>query len=403
MRILQINKFYYRKGGSESHMIELVELLREKGHEVAVFSMHDKNNIKEEHNKYFIGHVDYDKDNGLLDKIRKAGKIIYNSEAKNNLKLLIDEFKPDVAHLHNIAHQLSPSIIDALKEKGVPVVMTLHDWKIICPNYKLFTKGEVCERCKGGKYFNCVKYKCVKDSYAKSAVNALESYYHNKILKIYDKVDLFISPSNFMKQKMIEWGIDGNKIAHLPYFIEAPKHLPSKDKAGDYVIYFGRLAKEKGVMDLIKAVEHTNAHLKIAGTGPQETAMRKYMKDNLVGNVELLGYKDKDELMKLVAGAKFSIINSIWYDNYPMAILESMSLGVPVVASDMGGNSELVTDNFTGMLFKGGDVDGLREIVGRLYNDDRLLDKMSEQCRRIVALNDKDVFYTKLMQLYGAA
>ena len=196
MKILMVNKFYYIKGGSETYYFSLKNLLEKNGHEVIDFSMEDEKNFESKYSKFFVNNVDYNKEQSIFSKMKEAKKIIYSTEAKKKLELLIKETKPDIAHLHIFQHQLSLSILDVLKKYNIPIVYTAHDLKMICPNYKMLTHGEICERCKDGKYYNCLKYKCLKDSMAKSGVAMMEAYI-NKCRKAYDKIDYIISPSKF--------------------------------------------------------------------------------------------------------------------------------------------------------------------------------------------------------------
>lgn len=210
MRVLSVNKFYYRKGGSEAYFLELNDLLKENNIEVIPFSMEDKQNIESSYNKYFIKNIDYSRMN-MKQKIINSAKIIYSLEAKNKIINLINEVKPDIAHLHIFQHQLSPSIIHALKDNNVKIVNTIHDLKIICPNYKMLNSRGNCEECKGGKYYNCVKNNCIKGSRLNSMVATLEAY-ANKFIKSYSYVDKFICPSRFYRDKLIEFGVPKKKL-----------------------------------------------------------------------------------------------------------------------------------------------------------------------------------------------
>src|SRR4030042_2879925 len=193
MKILMINKFFYRKGGSEAYMFDLMNLLKNNGHEIIEFSMKDEKNEPSEFADYFINHISFNKREGLWRDLKKALHLLYSFEAKKKLKSLIKKEKPDIAHLHNFNFQLTPSILAVLKKHNIPVIWTMHDYHLICPNYKLFTQGTVCERCKVNKFYNCFKYKCIKNNSAMSFLAMLEMYLHKLILKSYDKIDLFIS------------------------------------------------------------------------------------------------------------------------------------------------------------------------------------------------------------------
>ena len=270
MKILQVNKFYFPKAGTERYVFELTKLLESKGHEVIPFAMKDKRNLKNYFNKYFVSNVDLSKPKIRPSGFKNIGRIIYSQEAKRKVEDLIKKTKPDIVHIHNIYHQISPSILPVFKKYNIPVVQTLHDFKLICPSYKLFSKGTVCERCKKHKYYNAVSQKCSKDSTLYGCVLALEMYIH-KMLKIYEKnVDIFICPSQFVKNKMIEWGIDNKKLIVISHFVSLSKFEPNYENQG-YILYFGRLTEEKGVDVLLKAMkDFPKLKLKIIGEGPEK-------------------------------------------------------------------------------------------------------------------------------------
>ncbi|MBU0731984.1 glycosyltransferase [Patescibacteria group bacterium] len=316
MRILQINKYGYPKGGADKYFLNVSAALKKEGHQVYKFSMDEP---KKQHRSLF-----------------------WSWSSDKTLKNIIKEFKPDVAHLHNIYHDFSSSILYVLKKHGVPSVMTLHDYKRICPNYRLYTKDAVCERCKYKKYINCFTHKCLKDSYILSLGGSCEAYLHQSILNSWDKnIDLYISPSKFLKNKFKEWDVKKD-IEYLPNFVETKKTDVKRD---NYLLYFGRIEKEKGIEVLLDAMEQLpNERLVIAGKGSYQ------VKDT--DNVRYVGFvKNVDEL---VSKAKLVIIPSLWYENNPLNALEAIALGTPILASDIGGIPEL-TDN----LFKPGDATDL--------------------------------------------
>lgn len=316
MRILQINKYGHPKGGADKYFLNVSEALRNKGHDVYEFSM---------------------------DKPKKQHRsLLWSWSSDRTLKKIINDFKPEVAHLHNIYHDFSPSILYVLKKRGIPSVMTLHDYKRICPNYRLYTEGAVCERCRYKKYINCFTHKCLKDSYIMSLGGSCEAYLHQSILNSWDKnIDLYISPSQFLKNKFKEWKVEKD-IEYLPNFVETKK---SKVKRDNYLLYFGRLEKEKGIETLLDAMEQLpDEKLIIAGKGSYK------VKDT--ENVKYLGFVD--DINELVSKAKLVIIPSLWYENNPLNALEAIALGTPILASDIGGIPEL-TDN----LFKPGDASDL--------------------------------------------
>lgn len=226
MKILLINKYHYLRGGAERTYFDTAEILKAHGHEIAFFSMKHPANEPTVWDKFFVDNIDYrEKGNGFWKKIVSVLRIWYNFQAAKNLEALLKKFKPDVAHLHNIYHQLSPSIINVLKKHHIPMVMTLHDYKLICPNYNLLVSGKIWEKSRPNKYYLCVKDKCVQDSYAKSLVCTIEAYFH-RLMRIYSKVNLFISPSKFLISKFQEFDFK-KEIVYLPN----PFLLPEKNMA----------------------------------------------------------------------------------------------------------------------------------------------------------------------------
>lgn len=369
MKILMVNKFFYIKGGSETYYFSLKKLLEENGHEVIDFSMKDEKNFESKYSEFFVEGVDYNKEQSIFSKIKSGMKIIYSFEAKKKLEKLIKETKPDIAHLHIFQHQLSLSILDVLKKYDIPVVYTAHDLKMICPNYKMLTKGQVCEKCKGEKYYNCLKNKCIKDSTVKSAIGMIEAYV-NKWRKAYNKIDYIITPSKFYKDKFIEFGIDANRVTHIPNFLAEENIEFDELEEKDYYLYFGRLSEEKGIMTLIKAVQETKVKLKIVGTGPLKEEIEKYVNENKLTNIEILGFKSGKELYTIVANSKCVVLPSEWYENGPYSAIESLKLGRPIIGSDLGGIPELIDDGENGFVFKNANILNLKNIIKQIEEMD---------------------------------
>lgn len=359
MRVLLVNKFYYIKGGSETYYFSLKKMLKDNGHEVIDFSMQDDKNLPSEYQEFFVENVDYSGENGFIKKWIAAKKIIYSTEAKKKFEKLVLESKPDLVHLNIFQHQISPSILDVIKKYNLPTVYTAHDLKMICLNYKMMINGRICEQCKGGRYFNCLKNKCVKDSYIKSCVNVIEGYLH-KWKKSYDVIDFIITPSKFYRNKFIEFGIQRDRIFHLPNF------LPDQNKITElyneeYYLYFGRLSEEKGVKTLLEAAKDIKINLWIVGTGPLKNELEEIVKAENLYNIKILGYKSGQELTNIVGNSKAVILPSEWYENGPYSAIEALQLKRPILGADIGGIPELVHDN--GFLFKSGDQVDLKKAI----------------------------------------
>lgn len=371
MKILMINKFHYIKGGSETYYFSLKKLLEQHGHEVIDFSMQDDKNFASPYAKYFIQNVEYNGKTSLSDKIGMASRIIYSREAQKKLEQLIKDTRPDIAHLHIFQHQMSPSILHTLEKYHIPMVYTAHDLKMLCLNYKMLNRTGVCERCKGHKYYNCVKYKCIKESASKSMICMIEGYLH-EMLRSYDKIQAIITPSKFYYDKFVEFGVDPKRLHHIPNFLEK-NSLDSEDPAdtmpeGDYFFYLGRISEEKGIATMIKAFQGTSYTLKIAGTGPLLEDLQQYIKEKRINNVEFLGFKQGQELQDLVKNAKAVILPSEWYENGPYSGIEAISQGKVMIGSDMGGIPELIENGKNGYVFKAGDIEGLRDCIRKIVS-----------------------------------
>lgn len=356
-----VNKFHYIKGGSETYYFALKRMLEKEGHTVVDFSMKDEKNFPSQYSEYFVDHVDYAKAPGLKNKIRMAVGVIYSFEAKRKFEKLIKKEKPDLIHLHIFQHQLSPSILRVIKKNSIPAVYTAHDLKMVCLNYKMMHHGRICEDCRDGNYMHCAKNRCVKESFAKSCVNVAEGYLH-RWLKSYNAIDAIITPSAFYKKKFAEFGVDANRMIHIPNFLD--KDVPPVNAREDrkkYYLYFGRLSEEKGILTLVRAFERLQHPLYIVGTGPIKEMLGDYILQRDLKNITLLGFKNGQELTDLVANAKAVIIPSEWYENGPYSAIEALQLGRPIIGADIGGIPELIDSN--GVLFKSGDTDDLTEKI----------------------------------------
>lgn len=401
MKILQINKFFYRKAGTEVYMFDLADLLKKQGHEVIEFSMQDARNKNSAYSQYFIKNIDFNKREGLIKDFKKALHLLYSFETKHQLETLIKKTKPDIAHLHNFNFQLTPSILSVLKKHKIPVVWTMHDYKLICPNYRLFTQGQRCERCKVYKYYNCFRYKCIKDSHSLSFLAMLEMYLHKLILKSYNKINLFISPSKFLQAKVGEWGIAKDKVQQVYNFVDISKFKPNFIP-GEGVLYYGRLSTEKGLFTLLKAFkELPEINLQIVGAGPQKEQIKQYISDHKLNNVKLLGYKKGQELFDLIRNSRFIVVPSGWYENNPLTILEAFAMAKPVIGSDLGGISELVTNGQTGLLFKPDNLLALKNTIKNNYNNLELIEKMGQNARLFAEKKcSPQVHLEQILQIY---
>jgi glycosyltransferase involved in cell wall biosynthesis len=367
MKILQVNKFFYLKGGSEAYLFSLIDGLEKSGHTVAEFAMNDPKNQQSDWENYFTSVVGYDTAN-LCKKVQFAGKIIYSFEARKKIGRLLDMFRPDIVHLHIFQHQLSASILPEIRNRNIPIVYTAHDLKSICPNYKMLSHGVVCEECKGHKYYNCLKNKCVKNSSLKSLVNVIEMYFHHW-MKYYELIDLIITPSDFYRDKLVAFRFPEEKVIHIPNFVDESLFSPSYENEG-YFIYLGRLSEEKGILTLLNAMKEVpGGRLIIIGAGPLEGKVKAEVETSpLLLNVQLVGFQSGEALKKYIAGAMFSIIPSEWYENGSISLLENFACGKPVIGADIGGIPEHIDHGRDGLIFKSKDCADLADKINELLS-----------------------------------
>lgn len=398
MKILLVNKFHYLKGGSEKYYFDLAKLLKEHGHEVAFFSMQDEKNIKTDCKEYFVENSDMNSKN-----IFKALDVIYSKKNKKAMEKALDDFKPDIVHLNNFQRQLSASIIKPIKKRNIPIVFTAHDLQAICPAIVMLdNEKNICDKCINGKYMNCIKGKCIKNSSLKSLLGAIEGkYYRNK--KIYPKqIDKIITPSEFYKEKLEEDGIKSEKIEALHNFIDIDDYNVKIEDEG-YALYYGRIIKEKGVLNLIKAFKNIkNYQLYIAGDGPDIEKVKKYIKDNkLEDKIKLLGFLNSDEVKKYVRKARFIVVPSVWYENCPYSVLETLVMGKPIIGSNLGGIPELVKDNENGLIYKYNDIKELEDKMQELFDNKEKAMQLGKKAKENAKKDfSKELYYNKIMDVY---
>ncbi|WP_270577712.1 glycosyltransferase family 4 protein [Caldibacillus thermoamylovorans] len=405
LNVMTVNKFYYIKGGSETYLFALENELRKRSISVFPFSMKDEKNKETITSEFFVDNIDYN-NASFIKKIVLSSKIIYSIEAKKKINNLLDNYKIDIAHLHLFQHQLSPSILAPIKKRGIPVVYTVHDLKVMCPNYKMMTHGSICEQCKGGKFYNVVLNKCTKDSYLGSLVNMTEAYVHSFLKTYSNSIDFFITPSYFYKEKMIEWGFPEEKIEHIPNFVNPNDFTPCYD-FDNYFLYFGRLSEEKGLFTLLRAVNITNSNIKvkIVGTGPLKEEIHNFINENrLNSKVEVLGFKSGSELVSLIKGAKAVLMPSEWYENGPLALIESFALGKIVIGSNIGGIPEHIDEGKNGFLFEPKNefqFANILDIVNSM-NKKELVNMGKNARRKVERIYNNDYHVEKILNVYNS-
>lgn len=377
MKILMVNKFLYSRGGCENYMLFLGEQLKNLGHEIEYFGMYDEKNTVGNSKGLYTQNMDFHSKG--IERFLYPFKIIYSAEAKRKLIEVIDDFKPDVIHMNNINFQLTPSVIYAAKKRGIPVIQTVHDYQMICPNHLLynFDKNEICEKCIKGSYGNCIKNKCIHNSFVKSVIGAIEAKLYS-VLKTYKKVDLFICPSYFLEEKLISANeLYKGKTKTIHNFINKNKFSCQNDEGENYVAFAGRLSKEKGVEAMAQAAKILKDYtFKIAGDGPDKACLEN------IPNVEMVGFLSGEKLTEFMRKAKVILVPSIWYENCPLSILEAQCMGVPVVTVNSGGMSELIKDGVTGILVDTSTPEGISAGIKRAFENAQFYSTLKENCKK---------------------
>jgi len=377
MKILMVNKFLYPRGGSESYMLYLSEHLKNLGHEVEFFGMYDENNTVGNSAGLYTQNMDFHSKG--LARFLYPFKIVYSLEAKEKIMKVIDDFKPDIVHMNNINFQLTPSIIYGVKRKGIPLVQTVHDYQMICPNHLLynFKKNVPCEKCVKGSAFNCIKNKCIHDSRVKSIIGVIEAKFYS-LFKTYKKVDLFVCPGKFLENKLLgARAYYKGKTRTIHNFIDKEKFSGDFACTEPYIVFVGRLSKEKGIENIAGAAKLLPEYnFVVAGSGPDENMLKG------IANVKLAGFLTGKELTDLMGRAKVLLLPSVCYENCPLSILEAHSMGVPVVTMNSGGMAELVKDGFTGTLVNEPTPEAIASGIKKTLENEDYYNRLKENCKK---------------------
>lgn len=379
MKILLVNKFYYRRGGDCIYMLNLEQLLKAHGHEVAVFAMDYPENLDTPWRKYFPKN---------MSKWMAFTRPFSSQEVKSKFGRLLDDFQPDVVHLNNVHTQLSPVMAELAHQRGVKVVWTLHDYKLLCPRYDCLKNGTtICETCFNGDKKACLDNKCMKGSKLASFIGYREAVVWNR-KRLEACTDTFVCPSQFMADKMVEGGFSKSKMRTLCNFIDVEKCRRTDYDKEDYYCFIGRLSHEKGAKTLIEAANQLPYKLVIIGGGPLMDELKAMAHDN----IEFVGFKQWDDIKRLVGKARFSVIPSEWYENNPLSVIEAECLGTPVLGASIGGIPEL-----TDYTFNSGDVADLKDKILQMWNTECDYRKLASDA---MARYDAENYYRQIMEIY---
>lgn len=387
MKVLMINKFLYPNGGSETYIFKIGEWLEKNGHEVQYFGMEHAGRCVGNRVNAYTSDMDFH-GGSILSKLTYPIKTIYSSEARKQIRKVLDDFKPDVCHINNFNYQLTPSIILEIKKwnKNCRIVFTAHDYQLVCPNHMCNNPNthENCEKCLGGHFMNCTKGKCIHGSTAKSAIGAMEAmlWNGNGVYKNFDKI---ICCSEFLKKKMDTNPVFAERTIALHNFVEKVENKDVEKK--DYVLYFGRFSEEKGIGTLIQAAkELPDVQFIFAGTGPLESEISG------VKNIKNVGFQKVEALERLIREAKFSVYPSEWYENCPFSVMESQMYGTPVLGANIGGIPELIRVGETGELFESGNKEELKSKIKEMSNKRYKVNSVN--------FDTVDDYCQKLMKIY---
>ncbi len=403
MKILLVNTYHYMRSGDCAYNFRLADLLRSKGHEVFFFAMKHPLNQPCAQEKYFVDYIDYAELNGrknLKNGLQVLSRSIYYGKARSNIRALFEDLKPDIVHIQNLHAHITPSILFEVKKFGLPVFWTVHDYKLVCPNsYNVIDRtGEICEACNGGAFYHAVLNRCKKNSLAASFTASAEAYVHS-LLRIRNLVDKFISPSAFLAEKLLSNGFEGSKVEHLPLFLP-PEYFDYTPGNEDYVLFFGRLEKTKGISTLLKAAGMARG-VRVVIAGRSTPDFQEDYRRFGHGNVRFVGFQSGNELRTLVKNSAAVVVPSIWYENQPFSILESFAFGKPVIASDLGGIKELIGNNERGILFPRNEESALSDAMTRLTTDSGLAARTGLNAFKYAKeYHDQVYHYEHLIRIY---
>ena len=397
MKVLLVNKFLFPKGGAETYTFALGKMLQNNGHEVQYFGLKNEKNIVGNNVGAFVKDMDFSK--GILKNLHAPFRIIYSSDARKKIRQVLDDFQPDVVHLNNIQYHLTPSIILEIhkwrseSQKVSKIVYTTHDFQLVCPSHGLFDKDiKPCEKCLDGKYIHCFSTKCLKNSRLKSLLGTIDGYLWKKI-PAYSYVDTYICCSNFVKSKLDTQERFRGRTVTIHNFKDISP-LENVEKKG-YVLQFGHLSKDKGTDTLLEVAKNM-PEVKFVFIGYGASVDK--MKD--IPNVEYLGFKNGEELYRIIAEASISVCPSECHDNCPFSVIESISLGTPVIGSRMGGIPELISEGKTGVLFEAGNSEQLENAVKMILSNQELLNQYTQNCAD-ANYETSSSYYEKLIKIYG--
>lgn len=366
MKILMINKYLYPKGGAENYMLRLGTHLRQQGHAVQYFGMEHPNRAAGNRINAYAPQVDLRTKN-CWQQLRLGLCTIYSPTAVRQLRKVLEDFQPDVCHLNNFHYQLTPGMLMEIRRWSrktnhpCKIVYTAHDYQLVCPNHLCRNGDRNCEKCLGGRFYHCVLGRCIQSSSGKSLIGTLEAYFWN-LTGIYRELDRIVCCSQFLKEKLDTNPVLAEKTVVMHNFVLPVSSENTKKK--EYVLYFGRYSREKGIVPLLEAAkELPQIPFVFAGNGELEGLLAG------IPNATNVGFQQGKALERLIREAAFTVCPSECYENCPLSVMESIQLGTPVLGADIGGIPELIQPGITGELFESGNREALKEALLKLWHN----------------------------------
>jgi glycosyltransferase involved in cell wall biosynthesis len=399
VRIVVANSFHYRRGGDSNHFLDLIAELERRGHDVAVFSMQHPQNLPSRWSEYWVPYVEFRGDLTVLDRVRAGWRSVRSAESGRKMTSLLADFKPDVVHFHSVQHHLTLAAVEACLSAPIPVVWTLHDYRTVCPATSLLRATEVCERCAGGRFWHGIAGRCKSGEVTRSLASVAESYLA-RLRRTLGRVDCYVAPSRFLASKVVEMGLPARRIEIVPnpvYGEAAP--VDAGERRG--LLYVGRLSAEKGVDCLIEAVAGLeNATLSVVGDGP-ELERLSALADSLDADVSFEGWADATGVRARMGEAELLCVPSVWYENCPGVVLEAVIAGLPVVASDIGGLTELLEEGQAGWLAPPGDPAAWCRTISKALGDKaRTAQQATRAFARVRARHDPERYVQRIEGIY---
>lgn len=404
MNILIANWSWFQSGGDWTYIDNICKLYEANGHKIIPFSVKNDKNYETPYKQYFIENANYNsyyKKLSIIESIKLLSKAIYSKEAQIKLQNLLAEVNVDIAQLNSINNYHTPSIIPVLKKAKIPIVWRILDYKLICPNTTLYSHGQICESCHKHKYYNCAIKRCKKNSFLASSLMAIESYYYY-LYPLYKEVDMFLFQSEFTRDMFVKFGFEMSRTQIIPNPFDC-SNIKSSTHSKRYILYFGRLEKEKGIYTLINAMKRiSDIELKVVGVGNEFEKLNRYVKDNEITNVSLLGSKWDKELVPIIEDCEFVIVPSEWYEPSPYVAFQSFSYGKPVIASNIGGLKNIIVDHENGLFFEAGNEENLSIAIRTLFGNKELIEKMGKSARLLVETKySPEQYYASTMKIFN--